>query len=159
MLRFTIRLVVAVTTFLIGLTTTSLLTALPPAALSTPRVEQEVLAIEQQYKEAHLQRDTAALNRILADDFTLHYGSRFITKAERLALMSSPRFKFESISTRNIAVQGSEDRALMSGEAMVEGRYQGQEYSSPWYGFTRVYEKRQGQWQVVSVQVTHITRR
>lgn len=158
MQHFTIRFIAALTTFLIGLTSASVLTVDRPAVSFSTGVEQEVLSVEQQYKEAHLQRDVAALDRILADDFALRYSGRFTTKAERLALIESPSFKFESINTRNVRVQARGDKAIVSGQAMVEGLYQEREYNSPWYGFTRVYEKRGGRWQVLSVQVTHIVR-
>ena len=159
MQRFTIRFVAALTTFLIGLTTNTVLTAYGPADFSGSEVEQEVLSVEEQYKEAHVRRDVGALSRILADDFTLTYGGRFTTRAERLALIESAHFKFDSISTRGVRVQLSGDSAVVSGQAIVDGRYQGREYSSPWYGFTRSYEKRQGRWQVVGVRVTHTARR
>lgn len=158
MQRFTVRFVAALITFLIGLTTNTVLTGYWPTGSPGSEVEQEVLSVEQQYKKAHVQSDVKALSHILADDFTLTYGGRFTTKAERLALIGSSHFKFESIDTRGVQVRVNGDNALVSGQAIVEGWHRGRAYNSPWYGFVREYEKRQGQWQVVGVRVTHVAR-
>lgn len=151
-----IRLAVAVATFIIGLTAAAIPAAFHFNAPANTRGEQEVLAVEQQYITAHLYRDTATLDRILADDFTLGPAfGRVITKSSRLALLRNADFSFLSIDTDNVKVQVNADEAVVTGHARLSSRYKDEEFSTPVYGFTRVYQKRQGQWQIVSVQISY----
>jgi hypothetical protein len=44
----------------------------------------------------------------------------------------------------------------VTGRAVVRGRYQEDEFTTLPYSYMRVYEKRQGRWQIVSVRATNI---
>lgn len=149
-----LRLIVALSTFLVGLSVAALLAPLRFDAVAESVAKQEILRVERQYIQAHLDRDTATLDSILAGEFTIG-GSRGrgMNKAQRLALLEDPDFAFESISTGDVQVEVSGERAVVTGQAMVEGHYGDREFSSPPYKFTRDYEKRQGRWQIVSVRV------
>jgi ketosteroid isomerase-like protein len=148
-----IRLIVAFSTFLIGLSATTLLVAPRFAVNSTGEAKQEILQVEHQYIQAHLNRDTATLDNILADEFTIGTRCRGTNKAQRLALLDDPDFAFESINTDNVEVNVNGDQAELTGDAILTGRYGDEEFTSPQYRFIRQYEKRQGRWQIVSVRV------
>ncbi len=156
MQHLAVRLVVSVITFIVGITTTGLLSAhRSDTSGSNSALKQEVLRIERQYLDAHVQRDAATLNRILADDFAFtHRRGRYTNKAERLALVQNSDFHFEAIDTRGVDVKVNGDRAIVMGQATVTGQYKDRIFTSPPYGFIRVYQKRQGRWQVAAVQVT-----
>ena len=157
MQRLTINLLVALATFIIGISTTSILINHRHDLASDSREGQEVLSAEREYIRAHTQRDVAALDRILADDFTLTYSRRRISdKGKRLALLENPEMSFIAINTDGINVSVDGERAMVSGQARVRGRYKGRYFISPRYAFERVYEKRQGRWQVVALQITHL---
>ena len=159
MRRQALHLFVSLVTFLIGMTMAQLRPAHHTVLLSYNRAEQEVLSVEREYLNAHVERDVAALDRILSDDFTFLHGGRYLTsKAERLALMENPDFSFLSIDTDDVDVSVNADQALVTGQAVVRGRYKEREFVSPPYRFRRVYEKRQGHWQVVSVEATRMMR-
>src|SRR5215208_1011596 len=64
--------------------------------------ERDVLAVEREYVRAHVERDVAALDRVLADDFSM-FGGR-ITKEHRLALISNPFFAVTSLKTEGVEV-------------------------------------------------------
>ncbi len=150
-----IRLFVSLVTFIIGVSATSLWPADRPSTPSNSDARQEILKIERDYLDAHLSRDTATLDRILADDFIFwHGGSRHTNKAQRLALMEAPDFTFLSIDTDSVDVDVDGDKAFVTGKAVVRGRYKQKEFVSPTYGYLRIYEKRDGRWQIVSVQAT-----
>src|ERR1044072_2490151 len=53
---------------------------------------------------AHVERDVAALDRVLADDFSM-FGGR-IKKEHRLALISNPLFTVTSLKTDDVQVGG-----------------------------------------------------
>jgi hypothetical protein len=99
---------------------------------------------------AHVERDVAALDRVLADDFTMFGGK--VTKEHRLALLSNPLFVVTSLKTDDVNVVVSGGEAWVTGTAKMAGRFRKREYSTPRYGFTRHYEKRGGRWQIVSCE-------
>ena len=159
MQHLAVRLSVALVTFFIGIST-SYITNLRPAAhfstVSDSEAAQEVLAVEREYIRAHTERDVAALKSILADDFTIGPAmlmGRARTKASRLALLASPNFTFVSIDTRDVKVQVDGDEAVVTGQAVARSRYRDRDFTSPEYDFVRSYQRRQGRWQVVSVQI------
>src|ERR687883_1143898 len=129
MQRLTINLFVSLATFIIGTAAAGLWPAHHRVVYSHSPAEQEVLSVEQEYLDAHVRRDRAALDRILADDFTFYHCGRYsTTKAERLALMENPDFSFLSIDTGDVDVQVNGDKALVTGEAVARGLYKEQEW-------------------------------
>ena len=156
MQRNIIYLFVSIATFLIGtIITAPWRTAdhatAPPASYTA--AEQELLSIERRYLDAHVERDVAALDSILADDFIIaNSRGRVSDKASRLALVEDSDFTFVNIETFDVDAHVNGDEGVVTGSAVVTGRYQDREFQSPPYRFIRRYEKRQGRWQIVSVQ-------
>lgn len=150
MQRIFINLVVSLVTFIIGVTAATPWTAFRTTSDSQDR--QEILKIEQQYLDAHVRRDTAALDSILADDFSFSYFRGSVAdKSARLALLENSDFAFQSIDTRNVEVMVSGDTAHVTGEAVVHGSYRGRDFVTAPYSYMRTYERRAGRWQIVSV--------
>lgn len=150
MLRYAIRLSVSVSTFLLGIAL-----SLAPSLLSSGAAfESEVLEANRAYLEAHVSRDVAALDRLLADEFVIvgQYG-RVTSKAQRLALLSDPSFSFLGIDSRGTRVTAGEMSGEVSGQAVLRGSYRGREYTGSPYRYTRRFEKRDGRWQLVGVEV------
>jgi ketosteroid isomerase-like protein len=149
-----IRFVVALSTFLIGISASALLSPLSFDAASNGEAKQEILQLERRYIQAHLERDVDALDDMLADEFTIkgRWG-RGTTKARRLALLEDPDFAFEAINTDNVRVEVNGESATVTGNAFIRSRYEDEESISPTYRFRRSYEKRNGRWQIVSVRV------
>ena len=143
---FATRLPAALVTFLIGVAAAGL----GGNAWTSTSDERAVLAAEREYVRAHVERDVEALDRVLADDFTM-FGGR-VTKDHRLALLASPFFFVNSLQTSevNVVVDGKE--AVVTGTAKLSGRFRGRDYSTPRYGYTRRLEKRGGRWQIVSCE-------
>ncbi|HEX3560077.1 MAG TPA: nuclear transport factor 2 family protein [Pyrinomonadaceae bacterium] len=142
------RLPVALITFFIGITTANLTATLWPSAASRTADEQAVLSVEREYLRAHTERDVAALDRVLADDFTSFNGR--VNKEQRLALLANPFFVVTSIATDDVSVSVRGDEAWVSGRARMAGSFRGRDFTTPRYGFTRRYERRDGRWQIVS---------
>lgn len=153
MKHLAIRLVVSLFTFAIGIALAALLPATHSHRVPNSQDEQAILQIERQYIQANLNGDTETLDSILADEFTIKSHWRVTTKAQRLALLANPDFAFETIHTDNVEVETNGDSAVVTGEAYIRSRYGDEESISPLYSFTRNYEKRDGRWQIVSVQV------
>jgi len=155
MLRYGIRLAASIATFILGLTLSFV-----PSLFSSdaPRVnvyEREVLEADRQYIDAHINRDVAALDRLLAEDFVI--GGRFggVTgKAQRLSLLTDSGFSFVDINSSGTRVTASENAGEVSGYAVLRGGYGGREYTSPSYRYVRRFERRDGRWQVVGVETS-----
>ena len=114
--------------------------------------ERAVLAVEREYVRAHVERDVAALDRVLADDFSM-FGRR-VKKSHRLALISNPLFAITSLKTDDVQIVVSGREALVTGTARLSGSFRGHEFNTPRYGYTRHLEKRGRRWQIVSCEFT-----
>lgn len=147
MQRHAIRLTVALATFIFGLTSTNVLNALRGDAATA---EREVLSVEREYVRAHLERDVAALERLLADDFSSFRGR--VRKEHRLAMLANPHFEIVSLSTRDVEVEVSGDEARVSGKATLKGVLAGREFETPNYGYTRRLAKRDGRWLITHMR-------
>jgi ketosteroid isomerase-like protein len=151
-----IRLVVSLLTFSIGIFSAALLHPTRSHTGSNSQEEQAILRVERQYLQANLTADTDTLDEILADDFTLTSTDgrrrRVESKARRLARLDSLDLAFERIATDNVEVEVDGDRAVLTGEASIESRDSNMDVTASTYNFTRIYKKRQGRWQIVSVR-------
>ena len=114
--------------------------------------ERDVLAVEREYVRAHVERDVGALDRVLADDFSMFRGT--VTKEHRLALVANPIFAVTSLKTDDVQVVVGDGHAMVTGTARLTGSFRGREFNTPRYGYTRHLEKRGGRWQIVSCEFT-----
>ncbi len=152
MQRIFINLVISLATFVIGIAAAAPWTALWPATESGDKAE--ILRVEREYLSAHVNRDRAALERLLSEDFYISgYRGNVENKMERLALVSDSDRVFRSIDSRNVEVTFiNSDKAYTTGNAVIRGSDHGRDFVSMPYTYTRTYERRDGQWQIVSVR-------
>ncbi len=157
MLRYGIRLSVAVATFLISLALSATPAPSPSSATAWAGnvYEREVLEANRQYLEAHMNSDVAALDRLLADEFTIgrRDGRGNSTKSQRLAMVSDSELTFWYTDRSEPLVTAGENFGKVTGLAVVHGSYMGREVASSPAHYWRKFEKRDGRWQVVSVNV------
>jgi hypothetical protein len=155
MLRYGLRLSVSIATFILGLALSLVPSLFSSGAPTRGDFEGEVLEANQAYIQAHINRDAAALDGLLADEFVINgqYGG-VTTRAERLALLNSPVYSYLDIDSRDARVTATENYAELSGYATLTGRYSGQEATWHSYRYTRRFERRDGHWQVVGVDTS-----
>ena len=142
------RIPAALITFVLGVASSNLV----GYVWSGSSDERDVLAVEREYIRAHVEQDVAALDRVLAEDFSM-FGGR-VKKEHRLALISNPLFAITSLKTSGVQVVVSGGHALVTGTARLSGSFRGREFGTPRYGYTRHLEKRGGRWQIVSCEFT-----
>ena len=143
------RLPVALVTFFVGIAAANLGARIWPGTNAAHSAdERAVLEVEREYIRAHTERDVAALERVLADDFT-SFGGR-VKKEQRLALLANPLFVITSLETDDVSVSVAGDEAWVGGKARMSGSFRGRDYTTPRYRFTRRYVRRDGRWQIVS---------
>jgi ketosteroid isomerase-like protein len=139
--------------------------ALPLALSQTPSLadnktaEQEVRAAIEQYRTALMKGDTAALERIWADDYTfINASGAVLTKAERLANQKSGATKLGTIETdpdMKIRVYGG-DVAIAISRVTIKGQYSGKATSGQFQS-SIVFAKMPTGWQLVCNQITPVT--
>jgi len=139
--------------------------ALPLALSQTPSstdnntAEQEVRAVIEQYRTALMRGDTAALERIWADDYTfINASGAVLTKAERLANQKSGATKLSTIETDpdvKIRVYGG-DVAVAINRVTIKGQYSGKATSGQFQS-SIVFAKTPTGWQLVCNQITPVT--
>ncbi|MDE2266092.1 MAG: nuclear transport factor 2 family protein [Alphaproteobacteria bacterium] len=106
------------------------------------------------YDQAQMHNDGAALNRLLADDYTL-VNSRGIveTKAQFIADSTAPGFHVDPFVVREPIEKIWNDGAVLGGLVLAGGTDGGKRFSVP-LRFADIWAKRNGRWQVVYTGVT-----
>jgi ketosteroid isomerase-like protein len=139
--------------------------ALPLALSQTPSsadnktAEQEVRQMIEQYRTALTKKDTAALERIWADDYTfINASGAVVTKVERLANLKSGATSLDTIVTdpdMKIRVYGG-DVAIAINRVTLKGQYSGKATSGQFQA-SIVWAKTPSGWQLVCNQITPVT--
>lgn len=122
------------------------------------RAELALRQIETEILEILVKGDTAALDRIWADEyrFTAPDG-RIVDKATYLALLQSGSLKYESLKLEDVKIHVYGDTAVAAGRVTVKGRIGTHDIIGQ-DRFLTVYVKRQGRWQQVATQAARINK-
>jgi len=131
--------------------------------ISNSNVEQELMQLERDWSAAVLKHDTAAIDRILADDYVGIDGRGIITtKAQEIddAKALKPGdpglpFLVVSESLTDMKVRTFGDFAIVNGRVVEKIDRNGQERDIQ-YRRTTVWAKRQDRWQCVSFHGSRI---
>ena len=117
---------------------------------------QEVERLERSFGEAITRGDAAALDRLMADDFVgTNPLARVLDKKQTMAELASPDYELQSLVNEDIRVRLFGDVAVATARGTAKGRYKGQDASGQ-FRYTRIWVKREGQWQAVAAQATMI---
>lgn len=138
------------------LATASLSFARPQAADTSRDQEaiRQITDLERQSKEAAIRRDAAFAERILADDYvSIGPLGQVASKADTITARKTAQLHYDSIDISEMVVRLYGNTAIVTARAEVKGKDLGEDFSGP-YRFTRVWVKRNGQWQAVSYQGT-----
>lgn len=114
-------------------------------------VEQTVTQLERDWYEATIKKDTATIDKIVADDWVVQTPYGASTKAETIADLKSGSFNMESGTLGDMKVRVFGDVAVVIGSDESKGSYKGKDTSGRWT-WTDVFVKRQGRWQAVASQ-------
>ena len=129
------------------------------SSTDTKTAEQEVRQMIEQYRTALMKGDTAALERIWADDYTfINASGAVLTKAERLANQKSGATKLGTIETdpdMKIRLYGG-NVAIAISRVTIKGQYSGKA-TSGLFQSSIVFAKTPTGWQLVCNQITPVT--
>jgi hypothetical protein len=113
-----------------------------------------IVDLERQSKEASLRRDSEFSLRMLAADYVaITPLGQVTTKDETISARRSGQLRYEAMNITDMVVRVYGDTAVVTARAEVKGHQLGEDFSGP-YRYTRVWVRRNGQWQVVSYQAT-----
>jgi ketosteroid isomerase-like protein len=125
-------------------------------AAASPR-EGAVLAAMEQYKQAILDSDTAALARIWAENYSfINPQGGLVTREQRLANIGSGSTNVQIIDDeREITVRLFGDAAIVQNLSTLHGSFSGQPTDTDLRG-TFVWVRRGGRWRLVTNQLTAV---
>lgn len=127
------------------------------AAQSLSKAEEEVRRLEREWLDAYEKNDPVAMDRIVADDFTITFpDGSVMRKPQVLEGVKRPRREGLSVRFRTEKVESRVygDTVILMGVVVGEYR-QGEKTRVDESRYTDVYHKREGRWQVVA---SHLSR-
>lgn len=123
------------------------------AADAKPDVQKAVFAAEQQYVDAMVRADRAALERVLTDDLVYtHSSSQIDTKDDLVKEVTSGKTKYTSIDFQDRRVRQFGDTAVVTEKAMIQTVQNGLARLL----VTHVWARQNGQWRLASRQATRL---
>jgi ketosteroid isomerase-like protein len=126
---------------------------------SSKAVEQTIQKLEQEWADALVKGDQAAIDRIVTKDWTLtDPEGALVTKSKADADLKSGTVKFESFKTDDLVVRVYGDTAVAFGLETEKSSYKGKDTSGQ-YRFTDVFVKIDGRWQAVCTQLTRVVQK
>ena len=141
-------------TTLVCLCLSGLWYALPPTATAVPLPPDLAKAVAD-YDAAQIHGDGAALQRLLAEDYTLVNSSgETESKAQLIADYTAPGYKLDPFTVREPIEKVWADGAVMGGVATLRGIDGGKHFEVT-LRFADIWAKRHGMWQVI---YTHVSR-
>jgi ketosteroid isomerase-like protein len=139
-----------------GLIVLTLLAATVPAFADLNADRNDVLLADEQLRQAFLQHDAAALNRLLADDWkVIHVNGREQTKAQFIDAIQSGRARFLSIELDQTDVRVYGNTAIVTARWTNTIEFKG-ERSTGRDRVTRVWVKQPEGWRAVTEQAVYL---
>lgn len=122
-----------------------------PAAVAAPEhVQGAVSDLEREWVAAIVEKDGAALARLLADDFAgTSPSAHLYTKKMAVEDLAAGTYVVEAMELDEIAVNVYGDTAVAFTSQNEKSRYGGTDTSGH-YHYTNVWVKKDGQWQAVA---------
>ena len=121
--------------------------------------EQALITVEQQWSQAVIDRDAAALNRFYADDYIFTNEDGVASnKTKEIANITTGVFRLNAYKFSDLKVQVYGNVAVVTGQNTITGTWEdiNKDITGP-YRFTDVFVNRGGRWQAVASQSSRIT--
>jgi len=124
------------------------------SAQGSSAVELAIIQMEKDWVQAAIKKDTAATDRIIADDWIgVAFNGATLTKADVLNDLKSGATASQAIELGPLKVRVYGDTAIVNGSSTEKSTWQGKD-SSGHYVLVDVFVNRNGRWQLVSSQAT-----
>ena len=114
----------------------------------------ELTAQADRWDKAIVARDRVAIEANMAEDFRqIDRAGNIETKASFVDGVMAADLEIEPYTVEDFELRLYGDVALLSGRTRMAGRYQGKPFSSH-YRYIDIYVRRDGEWKIVSVQIS-----
>lgn len=119
-------------------------------------IHKEIEALEMQWRDAELSNNVSQMDRLLADDYVgISANGTVQTKTQALDQYKAGTLRIQSLDLSDLKVRVFGDTAVVTSLATLSG-VNGQSDISGNYRYTRVYNKRLGQWKIVSFEASRM---
>lgn len=136
-----------------------LLIAAPVRALphrDSHAVRKQIETLEMKWRDAVINNDVRQMDHLLADDYLgISANGTVETKAEALAQRRAGTIRIRILNLSDIKVRLYGNTAVVTSRAQLSG-INGQSDISGNYRYTRVYNRRFGQWKIISFEASRI---
>ena len=126
-----------------------------PGSTASGEDEQALFQLERDWAAASLKKETAAVDKFLANEFVSNFDGRTQNKKQLLAEMKANPAKIESAANSEMKAMVFGDTAVVHG-LYVEKSTTGGKDTSQQVRYTEVYVKRDGRWQCVTQYLTKV---
>ncbi|MFP5230508.1 MAG: nuclear transport factor 2 family protein [Acidobacteriota bacterium] len=119
-------------------------------------IHKEIEALEQQWRQATVTNNIGQMNKLLADDYVgITSNGTVENKQQALAQHSAGTIRISRLELTDTRVRVYGDTAVVTSLAQLEGT-NGTSDISGQYRYTRVYNRRLGQWKIVSFEASRM---
>lgn len=122
-----------------------------------PDDRRQVMELEETWRMAQLNADTATMDRLLSEDYVgITMNGQVVTKMQQLERIRSRQFSVTKIELSDVKVKLISNTAIVTSEANVEGTSEGAPLHGT-YRYTRVYTKLpSGAWKITNFEATRV---
>ncbi|MBB5345010.1 ketosteroid isomerase-like protein [Edaphobacter lichenicola] len=119
--------------------------------------KRQVEALEEQWRQAQLAGDVAAMDKLLSDDYIgISMTGQVNTKMQQLDRMRTRKFVLTKLDLGEMQVKLVGSIAIVTSRAQVEGTNEGVAVQGT-YRYTRVYQRLpSGGWKITSFEATRV---
>jgi ketosteroid isomerase-like protein len=121
--------------------------AAPPAIATTAQVEDTIRKLEEEWVAAIVAKDTATVERLLADDFVGTTNDRRYVKKQAVEDVVEGTHELLRLDDLQVRVYG--DTAIVDVDQTEKSRHGTDDFSGT-YMFTNVWVNRNGEWRAVA---------
>ena len=127
------------------------------ASLYVRRAEQELIGQNAEWARAARAADARALDRLLADDFTMtNADGETLNKKQYIAELTSGVRKLTAVTPEGYQTRVHGSGAVLAHGGALAGEYKGRDMSGR-YRWTHFFARRGRRWRCVATQVTRVT--
>jgi len=123
------------------------------------KAEEEVRKLERQWLDAYEQNNSEAMERIVADDFTITFPNGAMqSKPQLMAMIKAPRRAGQPrmrFSTEDVQSRTYGDTVILIGRVITEYERDGKTVKEQ-SRYTDTYVQRNGRWQVVASHLSNV---
>jgi ketosteroid isomerase-like protein len=116
------------------------------------QTKQQLTSANEEWIRALAQRDEAALDHIMSDDFVLAYPFEGDDKGQFIADVIAGELTVESLEAHGATVRVAGNAGLVFGSETANWHYRGRDLSGL-YRFLRVYTWQDGRWRIVALHL------